>query len=88
MSVKISLLKEAKRIVLDWLETNYSGGFSAFYSTGTKEKSFKDQFLKIELDCEEIQFPLYASKIRNELLTIDESYSELRFKIFNSKHLR
>lgn len=84
MSVKISLLKRSKEIVLEWLEENYNGvEYNVFYSTGTKEKDFKDQFLKIELDCDENKFPLFASKIRTELLAKDESYSELRFKILN-----
>jgi len=84
MSVKISLLKRSKEIVLEWLGENYSGDeYNVFYSTGTKEKDFKDQFLKIELDCDENKFPLFASKIRTELLSKDESYSDLRFKIIN-----
>jgi len=84
VSVKISLLKQSKVIIYEWLEANYTGEYSVFYSTRTKEKSFKDQFLKIELDCEENKFPYFASKIRTELLLSDESYSELRFKIVNT----
>jgi hypothetical protein len=83
MSIKISLLKKSKQIVIDWLEENYEGEYSVFYSTGTKAKEFADQFLKIKLDCFERKFPLFASKIRNELLKTDESYSELKFKIFS-----
>lgn len=82
MSVKISLLKKSKQHVTNWLNENYEGGFNVFYSLGTKQKDFKDQFLKIELDCNQKKFSIIALKLRHELLTKDMNYSELRFKIF------
>ena len=82
MSVKISLLKKSKEIVSNWLSINYDGEYNLFYSTGTKQKEFKDQFLKIQLDCKVKLFSMYASKIREELVSHGNTFSELRFKIF------
>jgi|GEM_PF-4635115 len=81
MSVKISLLKKSKKIVSTWLDINYDGAYAIFYSIGTQQKDFNDQFLKIELDCEPKKFPYYASVIRRELLNNDPLFSDLRFKI-------
>lgn len=83
MSIKISLLKNAKILISDWLKENYKGDFNVFYSIGTQENNYKDQFLKVKLDCDIKKFPLFASKIRHELLLKDSIYSDLKFKITN-----
>lgn len=54
MTIRISQLKEAKIKVFSYLMTNYQNfRFGVFYSTGTKEQKFKDQFLKVETNMDE-----------------------------------
>jgi hypothetical protein len=48
MSLPISKLKEAKTELNDFLHTKFDGSFNIFYSAGTHDKDFKNQFLKIE----------------------------------------
>jgi len=83
MSVKVSLLKNAKKLVDNWLDINFESNYNLFYSLGTKEKSYKDQFLKIELDCEERLFGFYATKIREMLISENADYENLSMKIFS-----
>lgn len=82
MSIRISLLKKSKAVVSKWLENNYEGEYNLFYSIGTQQNSYKDQFLKIELDCPKRRFGHYATELRKELLLTDYAYADLALKIF------
>jgi len=81
MSVKVSLLKQAKEIVESYLRQNYIGEFDVFYSLGQDKNNFSDQYLRIQLDTNKKYFGAFAKKIRKILVAQNADYTSLNIKI-------
>jgi hypothetical protein len=86
MSVRLSKIKVSKAIVVTYLTEKYpQAKVDAFYTKGTEEKGYDDQFLRIETDYKDKDEMLAAA--RKFLTDVDKEYEKLDLRIGKLKQL-